>query len=210
MSSKDLPQDSEPLTPWEYWRESVAAWSDFSQRATKIVAAQFDQSGAKAGRKLDIDEDTLSGELLRTLSDLNLRHWQNTSRLIEGFPAWMHLPNTMAGSALVDWFDTLQRGVSEMPADSAASRPPAEHYAPARLSTPDGVADDLTCIKGIGPKRAQKLNALGIFHFAQIASWTKAEARWIDEELAMSGRVLRDAWIDQAQLLAASGGETRH
>lgn len=208
MSSKDLPQDSEPLTPWEYWRESVAAWSDFSQRATKIVASQFDQSGAKSGQNMGTDEETLAGELLRTLSDLNLRHWQNTARLMEGTPAWMQLPNTMAGSALVDWFDTVQRNTPTLPTAPTAS--PSEGAAPPRLLAPDGPADDLTCIKGIGPKRADKLNALGIFHFTQIAGWTDAEARWVDDQLAIPGRVLRERWIDQAQLLLTGGDETRH
>ena len=126
--------------------------------------------------------------------------------------AWV--ANTMAGSALVDRFDTVQRNTPTLPttptAPTAPTASPSEGAAPPRLLAPDGPADDLTCIKGIGPKRADKLNALGIFHFTQIAGWTDAEARWVDDQLAIPGRVLRERWIDQAQLLLTGGDETRH
>jgi len=213
MKSQDLPQDSSPLSPWEYWRESYSAWSDFSQRAAQIMASQLGQSAAARGRQVDPDADTLASELLRTLSDLNLRHWQNTARLLESFPAWMNLPNTLTGSALVDWYDNLLRngGMSAPVAEpqDAPARGPA-HTAPATLSAPDGSADDLTQIKGIGPKRSKQLNALGIFHFRQIAAWTEAEMQWVDDHLASPGRVSRDEWVQQARLLSANGSDTKH
>ena len=42
-----------------------------------------------------------------------------------------------------------------------------------RLARPLGRADDLTRIKGVGPKMQAKLNALGVFHFWQLASLSK-------------------------------------
>jgi NADH-quinone oxidoreductase subunit E len=52
------------------------------------------------------------------------------------------------------------------------------------------------------------LNRLGIFHFSQIAEWSEDEIAWVDYHLeGFQGRVLRDAWVEQARLLAA-GGET--
>lgn len=213
MKSQDLPQDSSPLSPWEYWRESYSAWSDFSQRAAQIMASQLGQSAASRGRQVDPDADTLASELLRTLSDLNLRHWQNTARLLESFPAWMQLPNTMTGSALVDWYDNLLRESGMNAADAepqdAPARSPA-YTAPATLSAPDGSADDLTQIKGIGPTRSRQLNELGIYHFSQIAAWTEPETHWVDEYLSSPGRVSRDEWVQQARLLSANGSDTKH
>jgi len=212
MKSQDLPQDTSPLSPWEYWRESFAAWSDFSQQATQIMVNQMGKSGANKGQNMDPDADTLASELLRTLSDLNLRHWQNTARLLESFPSWMQLPHNMTGSALVDWFDNLQRS-GFLPVVDAPEQPPAkssEFDAPQTLTAPAGDADDLTRIKGIGPKRRAQLNELGIYHFAQIAAWSEAEARWVDDYLASPGRVARDNWVKQAKLLTANGSDTRH
>ena len=79
-------------------------------------------------------------------------------------------------------------------------------------ATPDaargGVADDFKQIKGIGPKMEKMCNALGFFHFDQIAAWTPAEEAWVNANLeGFKGRVSRDEWIAQAKLLAA-GEET--
>lgn len=72
----------------------------------------------------------------------------------------------------------------------------------------DGKADDLKQIKGVGPKMEKMCNALGFYHFDQIAAWTASEVAWVDQNLeGFKGRVTRDAWVEQAKTLAA-GGET--
>ena len=69
-------------------------------------------------------------------------------------------------------------------------------------------ADDLKMIKGVGPKMEALLNALGFFHFDQIAKWSEAEVAWVDQNLeGFKGRVSRDNWVEQAGVLA-NGGET--
>lgn len=69
-----------------------------------------------------------------------------------------------------------------------------------------GGADDLKQIKGIGPKLEQLCNRLGFFHFDQIASWSSDEVAWVDANLeGFKGRVSRDAWVEQAKVLAAGG-----
>lgn len=209
MKPQDLPQDTSPLSPWEYWRESWSAWNDFSLQATHIMTSQLGGSAARTGRLPDPEADTLASELLRSLSDLNLRHWQNTARLLESFPNWMHLPNTLTGSALVDWFDNLYRDDDGAPIDAPAPETSAVS-SPVTLTAPEGDADDLTQIKGIGPKRSKQLNALGIYHFRQIAAWSEAESRWVDERLAIPGRVERDQWVQQARLLSANGSDIQH
>ena len=70
------------------------------------------------------------------------------------------------------------------------------------LAKPLGRADDLTRIKGVGPKMQEKLNSLGVYHFWQLASLTAAAAAKIDDELAANGRVVRDAWVAQSKRLA--------
>mgnify|MGYP001158712849 FL=1 len=67
-------------------------------------------------------------------------------------------------------------------------------------------ADDLQKIKGIGPFIAEKLNALGIYKFSQLANMTSE----IEEEVNVAieffpGRVKRDEWAKQASTFI--GGE---
>ena len=72
----------------------------------------------------------------------------------------------------------------------------------ARLDALQG--DDLTRIKGLGPKLALTLQELGITTFAQIAAWDEADVDRIDAQLGrFQGRIRRDAWVEQARLLAA-------
>ena len=62
-----------------------------------------------------------------------------------------------------------------------------------------GVADDLKQIKGIGPKMEKMCNALGFYHFDQIAAWTPDEEAWVNANLeGFKGRVSRDA-MDQCK-----------
>jgi NADH-quinone oxidoreductase subunit E len=69
----------------------------------------------------------------------------------------------------------------------------------------DDRSDELQRIKGIGKVNEGKLHALGIFHFDQIASWTRAEVRWVGTYLAFPGRIDREDWMGQAKILAAGG-----
>lgn len=66
-------------------------------------------------------------------------------------------------------------------------------------------ADDLSRIKGIGPKLVTLLGELGVTSFAQIAAWEAADVARIDGQLGrFAGRITRDQWIEQAKLLAAA------
>ncbi|WP_299042561.1 NADH-quinone oxidoreductase subunit E [uncultured Tateyamaria sp.] len=80
---------------------------------------------------------------------------------------------------------------------------------PELLTAPrDGGADDLKLIKGVGPGLEKELNAAGVYHFDQLASWTPEEVAWADQHLVrFKGRVSRDNWVTQAQALAR-GDET--
>lgn len=71
---------------------------------------------------------------------------------------------------------------------------------------PEG-ADDLTRLKGVGPKLAAQLQDLGVTSFAQIAAWDEADIDRIDDQLGrFKGRIRRDNWIEQAKLL--NSGDT--
>jgi predicted flap endonuclease-1-like 5' DNA nuclease len=70
----------------------------------------------------------------------------------------------------------------------------------AGIKNPD---DDLTLIKGIGPKFADALLALGFHRFDQLAKLTPAEIERLDAQLGVfAGRITRDRIVEQADYLA--------
>ncbi len=68
---------------------------------------------------------------------------------------------------------------------------------------PAPAADDLTRMKGVGPRLAERLGSVGITSFAQLAALTPEEADALDARLGdFQGRIHRDRWIEQAGFLA--------
>ena len=92
---------------------------------------------------------------------------------------------------------------AKKPAAKAAPKAPVEQM-PELIKAPrGGKADDLELIWGVGPKLAKMLNDMGIWHFAQVASWGKAELAWVDERLVgFKGRASGDEWVKQSKKLA--------
>ncbi|KQT61084.1 NADH-quinone oxidoreductase subunit E [Methylobacterium sp. Leaf456] len=88
----------------------------------------------------------------------------------------------------------------EARADAVGQRP--EGLEAARDNRPD----DLTKIKGVGPVNQTRLNALGIWHYDQIAAWTPREVAWVGAYLAFPGRIDRENWVSQAADLAGTKG----
>ena len=69
----------------------------------------------------------------------------------------------------------------------------------------NGEPDDLELIAGVGPKLAETLNSLGVYHYDQIADWQEADVEWVDTHLNFPGRITRENWIEQAKALAIGG-----
>ena len=96
--------------------------------------------------------------------------------------------------------------VKKAKAESApkAKAQPASKAKAAKPAPVSSIPENLELIKGLGPKVNTLLKGLGVTNFAQVASWTAADVSEIDAQLgAFAGRITRDNWIDQAQLLAA-------
>ena len=47
----------------------------------------------------------------------------------------------------------------------------------------------------------EAMNKLGVYQFAQVASWTNDEIMWIDDSLSVKGRIERDDWGGQVSEL---------
>lgn len=94
---------------------------------------------------------------------------------------------------------------SSPPPVTEAVEPPTPVAEPATPTPPaTTAADDLTRIKGVGPKLVALLADLGITSFAQVAAWSEGDIDRIDAQLGrFEGRIRRDSWVEQAKLLAA-------
>ncbi len=84
--------------------------------------------------------------------------------------------------------------------------PPASEGAPL-FQAPEGQADDLKKITGVGPALEKKLNGLGVTRFAQIAAFTAEDIKRVDDALSFKGRIERDDWVSQAKALAEAAKE---
>jgi branched-chain amino acid transport system ATP-binding protein len=105
--------------------------------------------------------------------------------------------------------DEVESALDQQQAPAAATAKATQSAAgtkPQCLTGPrGGSADDLKKIKGIGPQNEKRLNALGIWHFDQIAAWTPAEVEWVGDHLAFPGRIEREDWVGQAGALKDGG-----
>ena len=101
-------------------------------------------------------------------------------------------------------------GLADLAQAKTPSEEEVEKAAPARprlYEAPPDKVDDLKLISGVGPKLEKLLHDLGVYTFAQIASWGPGEIRWVDDHLKFKGRIVRDKWVEQAAALAAGGEE---
>ncbi len=100
------------------------------------------------------------------------------------------------------------------PATKAASSKPAsnesasdtktlladkEPVKPELLDAPNGEKDDLTKLTGLGPKFEEQANALGIFHYSQIANFSLENFRWLDDNTR--GKIEPIKWVEEAKAL---------
>jgi predicted flap endonuclease-1-like 5' DNA nuclease len=66
-----------------------------------------------------------------------------------------------------------------------------------------GPADDLSRLKGVGPKFVARLNELGITRYDQLAGLNVNEVAHLDERMGpFRGRLARDRIVEQADYLA--------
>lgn len=127
-------------------------------------------------------------------------------------PAPVHPPVTPPPSPLVADPAPMPDVAAPVAPPSPAPAPtpvPAATPAPAPVTTaPAATGADadapVTLLKGLGPKVAARLAEQGITRVSQLAALTPNEAEALDAALGtFSGRMARDRWIEQAQLLAA-------
>jgi len=129
----------------------------------------------------------------------------------ETLPEEPEVQATPVAEASPEASPVVQAEAAEAEAEAAESAPAPEPAAPAAgpvgdtafrtLDAPQGEADDLQKISGVGKVMVDKLNGYGIYHFWQIASMNEMDLARLDEELGLKGRAQREGWLDQAAKL---------
>jgi predicted flap endonuclease-1-like 5' DNA nuclease len=69
--------------------------------------------------------------------------------------------------------------------------------------------DNLQRIGGINAEIEKLLGVQGISRYGQVAGWSSADIERFDRLLGSQGRIARENWVEQAQILA-KGGDTAH
>ena len=92
--------------------------------------------------------------------------------------------------------------VGETPDESLESGTVPSEFGPVYEKQPED-KDDLQQMKGIGKPMRAKLYGLGIFKFEQIANWGEGEIAAISKKLHLGKQIETDAWVTQAEELAA-------
>lgn len=187
--------DAARLEASERERERLARELSASERARRDLQGALDRVPAeppgRAGAQADLDVAhrriaELEGELTlarRAKGDANKSAPRTEA---DGVPAGGAVPGAAQPVGAAD--------------------PHAEAGAPPeQLAGPQGAADDLKLISGIGPSIEKMLNGLGIYHFRQIAAFTPANVAWVDRHLRFKGRIEREDWVGQAKALAVEG-----
>jgi predicted flap endonuclease-1-like 5' DNA nuclease len=190
----------------------AAAKAEADRLAAEAAAkAEADRLAAEAAAKAEADrlaaEAAAKAEAERLAAEAVAKAKAEADRLAAEATAKAEAERLAAEAAANAEADRLAAEVAAVvaepePAVAGDGRPPA-------LPAPDGAADDLKLIKGIGPKNEAILRDLGVHHFSQIADWSPGHADWVGHHMAFPGRIEREHWIPQAKLLAA-GLDTAH
>lgn len=152
---------------------------------------------------------------LRVAGRIERERWIAQARLLAAGVMTDHAAAVKAGAvdlsradALLD-ADEAERFAASLPQAAAPVEGEDSHEGvrPLGLAGPrGGRADDLKLIRGVGRQNEQRLHALGVWHFDQIAAWSVENVKWVGSYLAFPGRIDREDWIAQAIRLAR--GET--
>ncbi|MER8662317.1 proton-conducting membrane transporter [Mesorhizobium sp. M1148] len=205
----------------------LVGWFIWGRLRGELDSLRGDLDRTRSERdRLRADADRLTGELDacgKTRADLERRLRETSAPSAK--------PSSSAPAALVSTAATAKSAPAAKPAPAkpaaakpaaaksaaakpAASKPAAAKAAPkAAASKPAAVpkkaapaagkADNLRRLIGIGPVNDKLLKGLGVTTYAQIAGWTAADVKRIEDTLNFDGRIAREKWVEQAKLLAA-------
>lgn len=229
LENPDVQSDANPVddraqasSEISYWRknnleQSLAYLEDNPIADRRTLYGEGKESGSEAIELHDKEaaaiepaeavgepslDEASAGELEQELARLRWRNRYLEGRLayVSGeTPAADAMPDEPSVKPLETPADALLAAMDSVEEKSnvqeSAGRPDASHQ-------PEADGDDLTRIEGVDDGISGNLNAIGIWHYHQIASWTPENVAWVDAELGLAGAVQKQNWIVQAGALS--------
>jgi predicted flap endonuclease-1-like 5' DNA nuclease len=200
---KPIPPAPAPV-PESVPRPVPSAGSEAAARFGRALAGEGDQQAPRPAA-------TGSGMTLPTPPD---RSGSGVSTMVEAMRG--RASDTGEGAALAAAAAAVSR--ASPPPPGAPAILPAAAGSDGRTSVaapvvrapappPATPGDDLTRIQGINKAIEARLNSAGVRRYSEIAAWKPDQVAAIAAVLGMPGRIERENWIEQAQILA-KGGET--
>lgn len=147
------------------------------------------------------DRATLSAGSVQADLAEDAERWKWRARYLES--RVRHLEQARAAAPAATPSPSLQEQAS---ATQQTAREPVRRVKPTVLSgARNGAADDLTLIEGVSALQRNTLYSLGVFHFDQIAAWSREHVAWVDHYLRLEGRIEAEEWVEQARALTREG-----
>ena len=152
------------------------------------------------------------GHSIKFPGRIEREHWIDQARLLAAGVDTAHSAAVKSGALSIDaradapLSDVEAKALGESLPQQAAAVDDEASYSGARplglAAARGGKPDDLKLIKGVGKQNEERLHALGVWHFEQVAAWTPDNVKWIGSYLSFPGRIDREEWIAQAAALA--------
>jgi predicted flap endonuclease-1-like 5' DNA nuclease len=180
--------------------EKVAAGEAHGVRADDLQKRLADTEASAAQIHADLEHDMLRAKWKG-------RYLEARVRYLEGKVAAPQPAPVIAPPPVAPVLAQAPRAEKPTPTPPTPAAPAAPEMfrmeRPAALSAPrNGAADDLRLILGVSGQVQSSLNAIGIFHFEQLAAWRPAHVAWVDQYLNLRGRIGAERWVEQSQALA--------
>ncbi len=202
------PVESPPFAPFSQRAEPAVKSSSFEEAHTQLIRP-VGLTSPLGGRPDDLlrivgnDEATVKG-----LKSIGVYHYDQIANWSEEQSNWvndhMKFDRRVGREQWVKKARLLASGkdaeFQRLFGDTTGSAP--TDFSFRVQAPPPHVTDDLKRLKGIGPENEKALNALGIHTYEQIAIWTAKDIERVERHLEFDGRIVREEWVKQAQLLA--------
>ena len=216
-SNSDTDRVDYPVPGNDDAARAISLYCDLvAKAAIDGIARQQGSSGVDLGAQVDPDpEETILESVTETASDAaaSVSNAASTAAETAGeavstaastgssaFDKFAAVASSVAGAA-TGAVTSVAETVTEAAAgvvEGVTGADDGENEDGPLFEAPAGEPDDLKKISGVGPKLEERLHALGITKFEQIANFSDADIERVDSALAFKGRIQRDNWQEQA------------